>query len=586
MLKKFLFIFSILFISLPIQISFAFSTPVEEVFSDIDSNYKYLHELQTLYDKWMIIPDLDWKFNPKALLNRDEFVWILTEVTCKKCIQPETSFDLINLYENKQIFYDINKENKYFYCIADSLKNSYVSWYSVWSTCNNWSVLEWQKPFCPSNNIVLEEAISIILRASWILTNSEADKVRNDIFLWKITENLSDDVSPKNIDWTVYSFYPDFKKALEYEVFDVDNKWNTKNYKLVDIVDWKIRPKQTISKEMFLKIAYVALKANSCIIKSENKLAIDMLIKDKTCTSSNKNCNLSSLKSKDNTYDFTLKTNTICEKWIKEPEWYIWRFYNYSTWKEIKKYWTYIDNFTFPENWEWKVFVRVVDNCWNTWEVYNTFYWNTWNTWIILDINPSQINWKWPLFVNYNSIISNTNWQYTYYWDFWDWNTAYGKDAKNLYKEEWTYLVTLYVTDKNWLTISSSVLIQVDWLSLDKIDSDWDLVMDNDDLCPLINGSSINKWCPILEETCSVKKWCKDWFYCSDQNICLPKILANSCEYTWWDVIFWNVSCNTCPCNYSLDFISPLRKCDVIFPAITSVDNKNIYSKGEFYQLK
>ncbi|MDP2395698.1 MAG: S-layer homology domain-containing protein [bacterium] len=44
------------------------------MFSDINSNYKYLNELQTLYDKGMIFPDKNGKFNPNELLNRDEFV--------------------------------------------------------------------------------------------------------------------------------------------------------------------------------------------------------------------------------------------------------------------------------------------------------------------------------------------------------------------------------------------------------------------------------------------------------------------------------------------------------------------------------
>ncbi|MDR1988215.1 MAG: hypothetical protein LBQ24_05835 [Candidatus Peribacteria bacterium] len=33
------------------------STKIEEVFSDIDTNYEYYNELQTLYDKGMIFPD-------------------------------------------------------------------------------------------------------------------------------------------------------------------------------------------------------------------------------------------------------------------------------------------------------------------------------------------------------------------------------------------------------------------------------------------------------------------------------------------------------------------------------------------------
>ncbi|MCD5385205.1 S-layer homology domain-containing protein, partial [Candidatus Gracilibacteria bacterium] len=133
------------------------SIKVENIFSDINSNYKYLNELQTLYDRGMISPDKDGKFNPKALLNRDEFVGILMEVTCKKCIQPNTSIDLINKYSSSQGFYDINKFNKYFYCVEDANDSGFVKGYHPGTTCENGVQRDGEKPFCPSNIIILEE---------------------------------------------------------------------------------------------------------------------------------------------------------------------------------------------------------------------------------------------------------------------------------------------------------------------------------------------------------------------------------------------------------------------------------------------
>lgn len=584
MFKKFILTFSILLLSLYTQASFAYSVPVQDVFSDINSNYKYINELQTLYDKWMIIPDSNWKFNPRELLNRDEFVWILWEVTCKKCIQPNTALDLVTKYENKTVFYDINKTNKYFYCIADSSNSWYVSGYHPWTACEDWSKKDGEKPFCSNNTIILEEALSIILRASWILTNEEADKVRQDIADWKITKNLSDDVTPKYLDWSVYSFYPDFQKALDYKLLDIDKNGNVKNYNLLEVVDWKIRPKQTISKEDFLRIAFVALKANSCNQKSENKIPIDMIVYNKSCDSNKSKCNLSDLNDADNTYDFTLKSNIKCDKWVNEPDWYIWRFYNNNTWEEIKKYWKYIDNYKFLKNWEYKVFVRVKDNCWNTWEVSNIL--SVGSKWIWMDINASNINWNWPLLVDYSATVNWWALPYTYFWDFWDGNTWYWKDSKNVYRQVWVYTVVLYITDKNWKITSSTMTIQVDSISTDIVDSDLDWMFDNNDLCPLIKGSMNNKWCPMLEETCNVNKSCRKWSFCNEKNICEPNILSSSCEYSWGNIIFWNAICNSCPCDYSLDFVSTLRKCDLIFPAIVSPDDKSIYSRGDFYQVK
>ncbi len=761
MKKLKILLFFLMFFSLFVfEKTFSYSVPVTEVFSDIKSDYKYINELQTLYDKWMISPDKDWKFNPKELLNRDEFVWIVEEVTCKNCIQPFTAYDLVKQYEDSKIFFDINKNNKYFYCIADANTIWNVSWYQAWTKCEDWTNKDWEKPFCPNNTIILEEALSIILRASAILTNEDADKVRVDIAKWYITENLADDLSPKNPDWSVYSFYPDFKRALDYEVVDVDKDWNVSNLKLIDVVDWKIHPKQAISKEDFLKMAYVALKANSCIEKQQNNVALNLYIRDSKCSESDKNCQLSSFDSKIKTYDFWLNISTKCESGVKEPEWYIWRFYNNSSWEEIKKYWKYVDNFQFDSSWEWKIFARVVDNCWNTWEVYNTMYisnWNTWindwlwvkiiaskltwdapldvdfewivewwkwpytfnfdfwdwskgnwsnishtfnsdwsyivwltvtdkdwkkwysnlnvsvwNTWLWVKINASKLTWSTPLDVDFewlvewwewpytfnfdfwdwssynwnktvhrfnndgtyevNLVVTDKNWKkwnskltiysylnldniqnpmnvntssiiwkwpmsvdfwidwgvwdYVYFWDFWDWNTAYWKNVSNVFKDQWVYNVALYTTDKNWNVTSRTSTILVDWLNEEKTDSDLDWVYDSDDLCPLIKWSGDNKWCPILEEKCSATKDCKDWFFCNDKWICESNELSSSCEYSWWDVIFWNAICNSCPCDYNLDFISTLRKCDVIFPAIVSPDNKDIYSRGEFYQIK
>jgi hypothetical protein len=47
---------------------------VEDVFTDINSNYTYLSELQLLYDKGIIKPNLHNKFKPYELLTREEFV--------------------------------------------------------------------------------------------------------------------------------------------------------------------------------------------------------------------------------------------------------------------------------------------------------------------------------------------------------------------------------------------------------------------------------------------------------------------------------------------------------------------------------
>ncbi|MFK7779910.1 MAG: PKD domain-containing protein [Candidatus Gracilibacteria bacterium] len=587
--KKTILTFLILIFSLfSLDFTFAYSIPVENVFSDIDSDYKYINELQTLYDKGMIYPDIDGKFNPRDLLRRDEFVGILGEVTCEKCIQPNTALDLINKYENETTFFDINKTNKYFYCIASAAADNHVTGYHPGTTCDDGIVMEGEKPFCAANIIILEEAIAIILRTSGILTYEQAEQMKIDIFNGKITEGISDDVSPLNLDGSVYSFFPDLKKALEYEIVEVDTDGNVKTFTLVEKIDGKIRPKQAISKEMFLKIAYITLKANSCEEKIDNNIALEMVIYDKECSINNSNCDTSDLKDTTNIYDFTNNVYTTCEEGISDPEGYIWRFYNNQTGIEIKEYGKYIENFKIPSNGEWTVYLRVIDKCGNTGEVHNTIDINSQDSNIDLkvSIEASPIHGKGPLLVDFKGIVSGGSIPYIYYWDFGDGNTNYGKETQNIFKEELVYETILYVTDINGDTGKASVLIQVIGINDKEIDSDDDGIPDVEDLCPLVPGVIENQGCPILEEECDQDGECDDGYICDNENICLPEILPISCEYTGGDIIYGNIMCNSCPCNNSLDFISTLRECDIIFPAITSTDGTTIFGKGSLFQIR
>ena len=640
MLKKILLLLIILFnIFQNIEV-FADSIPVENIFSDINSDYKYLDELQTLYDKWMILPGSDWKFNPYQLLTREEFVWITMEVSCKKCIKPNVSYLFIEKYQTKP-FYDVWLDNKYFYCIAYAEDNNYINWYDLSYTCDDGTYLEWERPFCTNNNIILEEALAIILRVSWILTNVEAQDIRDDIYNWIITENLSDDVSPKNLDGTVYSFYPDFMKALEYEVVEFDQLWNKSVYYLVEVVDSKLRPKKNITKEEFLRIAFVALKANNCLEKNDDSLWLEMNIYDSNCNENTHNCELSNLSNND-IYDFEAIVSNSCTLWINEPEWYIWRFYHEDTGEEDIKYWKYIDNYIFEKEWMRKIFLRVIDNCWNTSEVFNSLN-IVLNNDLIVSINADPIYWFVPLKVDLEWIVIWTNWPFSYEWNFWNWEIGFWKNQEIIYKNEWIYEVVLKVTDSDWNIRYAKVFIKVDdinnlenfdwdwilnwedwdidwdwilnwedwdidwdwilnwedwnwifnWEKLD-IDSDLDWVSDMYDDCSLVKWKIENNWCPILSETCSNDNDCNTGYICKLNNeifwTCeintLNNNLNNSCIVSWLSLISWNIICETCPCNNYLDFVSTLRNCDVIFPAITSPDNSIIYSKWDFYQIK
>jgi len=275
MIKKILATFFVLYLNFFIN-STAFSDPilVENIFTDVNKNYKYYNELQTLYNKWIILPDKNWKLNPYDLLNRDEFIWITSEISCKKCIQPNTDTVFLNKYTKKP-FFDISKSNKYFYCISDAKSNNFIKWYDINYICTDKTFGSWKRPFCSKNTIILEEALAIIMRMSWLLTNAEANKIRNEIVKWNITEQLSLDVGPKNLDGSVYSFYPDFQKALEYKFVEYDINWKKTTYNLIKKKDNKLRPKKSITKEEFLHIAYIVLKVNSCIWNNNNNFVVE-----------------------------------------------------------------------------------------------------------------------------------------------------------------------------------------------------------------------------------------------------------------------------------------------------------------------
>jgi hypothetical protein len=577
--------------------TFAEKIPVENIFIDIDKNYKYYDELQTLYDKWMIFPDEDSKLNPDKLLNRDEFVWVTMEVTCKKCIIPNTDFSLLKVHYNTKTFYDVNKDNKYFYCIAESDKQSYVKWYGEWYQCIWEEAVDWKRPFCINNQIRLDEALAVVLRNSGLFTIEDNKEILTKIDSWEITKKLSDDVYARKEDWDAYTFYWYLEKSLGFELKEIDKNWEEKTYKLLEKIDNKINPWKTISKEEFLIIAYIVLKSNSCIQEEEWLLAVELNIYNEICIKWEE-CDNKTFDEKEKVFDLWWNAFWKCEKWINENS-YLWKFYNFDTLEEVIKKWKYIDNYEFLGFWKWRISLYVEDNCWDFWEAYSTIFIkndNLKNNWLSVQIEAEPIIWNVNLNVQYKSLI-NWNWKnYTYLWHFWDGSTSNLKKPEHTFIEPWTYTTTLIVTDENWNSGEATVVIKVLDFDSCSIDEDLDLVMDCDDILPTVHWDELNDWAPILDNSCNIDCSCQEWYECTKNNpnvcsvewVCLPKIISlNKClEKDYSTFIYWNSICNSCPCNYSLDFVSVIRKCDLVFPAITSLDSTQIYSKWNIYQIK
>lgn len=643
-------IFKILFFALflnffSIFLVSASDAKIENIFKDIDKNYKYYNELQVLYERWIIQPDKNGNFNPNATLTREEFVWIVSEVSCKECIQPNVDFEYVQKYSNKEIFFDISNRSKYFYCIASAVENEEVSWYHESTVCENWISKTWEKPFCPENNIILEEALAIILRSSNILTLKESESIRQQIKNWINFPTILWNISPTLNDGSVYSFYPDFKKALEYTLVDYDSNWVEKKLKLLDISK-TINPKAVVTREDFLRISYIALKNNSCQNKDLNSLWLKMEVLNKTCSENKALCELSDFPDWEKVFDFRWKI------WLVDDTWFTfnWRFYDYSTWWNTLRTWKFIDNYDFLVPWKYRVYLNVSWPKWETSEVYSDLkikesnQSSGGNTWLTSNIDVDKLTTKPGDSINFTW---NTNkwWDVTYTWDFWDWKTGTWKNISHNYWVLGNYTTTLTVIDGDGNTSTSTVVINIsntpwfdwwvdtdwDWVPdswdyeketpKDKInfictleyiekklyscsatdlwvynpeieriyenlkDTDGDWVPDNNDYCLDIKWEEKNFWCPIFEKTCRADSDCKDWFFC-ENGYCKTKQYSLNCSYDWWHIITWNLECNTCPCNLELDFNAKLRACDVIFPAITSPDNKNIYSKWKYFQIK
>ncbi|MCD5380558.1 PKD domain-containing protein [Candidatus Gracilibacteria bacterium] len=447
--------------------TFASQIKIEDVFSDISKDYKYYNELQTLYDKGMIFPDQSGKFNAKRLLNRDEFVGISMEVTCKKCISPNTDFGLIQEYSTALTFYDVEKTNKYFYCIAEADDKGYVKGYDKGYKCENNEVEENKKPFCVDNKITLEEALAVILRNSGIFTVAENRVVIEQINAGKITEKLADDISPTGINGGAYTFYGYFQEALDFELLEYDENGEQKTYKLLELKNNKARPGQSISKEDFLRIAYIALKANSCVEEELNELTVNIDKLNKVCLLEDENCTNKDFSLDEDTFDFLADVGGICNQGIDDEKGYTWKFYNIGTGNEVIKNGKYLDNYAFLEAGKWRVSLYVVDNCGNTGEVYLTsiiqgdLLEDDNDSALGVQIEASPLKAGVGVERNFSCLVDGTDANYTCKWDFGDTTSGEGNSTTHTYNTPGTYIVSVVVTDEDGNTATSKVTIVV-----------------------------------------------------------------------------------------------------------------------------
>lgn len=293
------------------------------------------------------------------------------------------------------------------------------------------------------------------------------------------------------------------------------------------------------------------------------------------------------------TYDFVW---TTWDSWDFE---YVWHFTNISNWESVDANWPCLNNFNLWASWKWIVTLVVIDKstwktstssasvfvswiCWNDcqcpkWTTCSNKDQNScsriwrcvpedWTKWIWVSIKAVPLSWYEPLDVAFSSIV-NTSLNLDYLWEFCDWTTSTEKNPSHTFTNVWACPVKLTVKDVVWNTAKSNAIINVTWKNWD--DDDWDWIVNEKDYCQNEAWPARNNWCPD-SKVISTEIWNK----CLEQSV-----------KTIW-AIEWLTMCNSCPCSYSFDFKASLRKCDIVFPAITNTTWDKLYSRWKIYQIK
>jgi PKD repeat protein len=167
--------------------------------------------------------------------------------------------------------------------------------------------------------------------------------------------------------------------------------------------------------------------------------------------------------------------------------------------------------------------------------------------------------------IDFSTITSGVG-PLTYTWNFGDGSpqVEWWSTLSHVFSAIGSYAVLITVTDTTGKTAQSNILIRIS----DK-DSDGDNTTDTIDVCPSISWPPENKWCPFVTSLLGDL----------DNNKCL----VDKAKAQW--LIIASPVCTQCPCTNSISFSAKARSCDILFPAILSLDLQTVYSRGGFYQL-
>lgn len=590
----------LIFLKLLIIPYFIFANNVEDIFVDINSSYNYITELQYLYDAWIISPDINNRFNANSLLNRWDFTSMIMSLKCEECLQPNTSASNVLNFYNFDSFYDISSKDKNYYCIWIANYKNVVRWYGTWYRCNSWELFfDDKNPFCPDDNITLEEAIAVIVRNSWVDINSilsldegvyeKYDDVDESSDFYKyIVAGLSDTFA--------YNGFNSFWDPLEIRLLEHTQSRNL----------WV---KQNITREKFLQMSYFFSKFTwSCNFVDTKEswfwLKIDI------CEAESELCTITDLNQEVNKYSLQPNIKLSCPSWIKN---HIWKIVDLDSMESLVHNTKNLENYDFPE-WNWFVRHIAEDNCWNIAESSFSFS----NIVDLVEDSDSNnksvsidwpIDWYAPLKVDFKSLTEWFSNNATYEWNFWDGTTSNQKNPTHIFRDKWTYYVELIVRE-NWVEKKANIIIEVEsfiddfdylyWLDnnnlkselikiidktkddnlkviledlIDKLedqdydptsdldnlrnlidydeedgysidttlDTDWDWVPDYRDKCIWIAWPEENDGCPILDNKCNISQnemmSCPRWYICnSETQMCEPKNIST--HHLAWTCLF------------------------------------------------
>ncbi len=508
----------------------------EMPFTDVKPADIYYNAVRELYNNHVISDNGDHLFRPNELMARDFYVALAVAVGCKKCETPSGE-DIIKYQISP--FVDLSKINPYYYCIAYAKDVGIAQWYIPDTTgkayCDNKTSYV-SSPFCASNNISRIEAAAVLLRRA---------------NLWNDTLNSGTfDKSIPIPDASVY-WYGYAKKWIEIGIIKLKK-------------DGTIGQDEKITRGEFALMAAKILAYTQCELRNvTNTVEWEIWIQNAWWILVDKS-------------SFWKDECPVLVPITATGSWdYVWTAINPITWKTLTGTSDTLPSCPGFDVWPWRVNLDIIDP--NTKEVVSSpsttltiiDIASQSHIWVVLEASPlvSYIGGK----ILFHPIVSNPSRHLLQYsWDYWDWVRSTSIwDTTHTYTAPGIFTVTITVTDTvTWETVQSVVIIRITW---DK-DTDGDGLFDNEDNCPLVYWPKSNLGCPLVDIW---NPW--DTLSAINSNICLQ----NKSNTQW--LLIGSPVCGQCPCYNTVNIISILRSCDVVFPTILSPDMKNVYARGWFY---